>query len=428
MEGNLPVISLIALLIAIVLSVTTSLNIGTLAMGLALVVGNYIGGAKVSEIIKGYPTSLFILLAGVTYLFAIAQVNGTLEKITRYAIKATGGNVALLPIAFFFLALGISAMGPGQITTAALMAAPAMLLAEEVGMSPLLMALVVGNGAQAGAMSPIAPPGLITSDLIAKMGVTGASGVLWLNMFIVHFAVAIIAYVLFGGLKLLRVKDHKQRKTLMAIKIQRFDRAQILTLVGIAMLIIGSLSIKKFDIGLNAFLIGAVLSLFKAADEGKAIKAMPWGTILMVTGVTVLVQLMSTVGGTDLFAGLMAKISSPFTITLVAGFLAGLISVYGSTTGVILPTFIPLAPVLLEKVGGSPADLTQLMPLLSSIIVCGFIVDLSPLSTTGAVFLANAGPKADKTRLFRDMLIWGLSMSVVGALISWLAFTVLKLP
>jgi hypothetical protein len=148
----------------------------------------------------------------------------------------------------------------------------------------------------------------------------------------------------------------------------------------------------------------------------------------MVTGVTVLVQLMSTVGGTDLFASLMAKISTPFTITLVAGFLAGLISVYGSTTGVILPTFIPLAPVLLEKVGGSPADLTQLMPLLSSIIVCGFIVDLSPLSTTGAVFLANAGPKADKTRLFRDMLIWGLSMSVVGALISWLAFTVLKLP
>jgi hypothetical protein len=75
-----------------------------------------------------------------------------------------------------------------------------------------------------------------------------------------------------------------------------------------------------------------------------------------------------------------------------------------------------------------PTDVTQLMPLLSSIIVCGFIVDLSPLSTTGAVFLANAGPKADKTKLFRDMLIWGLSMSVVGALISWLAFTVLRLP
>ena len=425
MEGNLAVISLIALIIAIIVSVTTSLNIGTLAMGLALVVGNYIGGVKIPDIIKGYPTSLFILLAGVTYLFAIAQVNGTLEKITRYAIRAVRGNVALVPIIFFFLAFGISAMGPGQITTSALMAAPAMLLAEEVGMSPLLMALVVGNGAQAGAMSPIAPPGLITAELVGKMGITGVSGTLWLNMFIGHFTVAVLAYFLFGGLKLLRVKDHDQRVTLMAIKIEPFDRAQILTMIGIAALIIGSLTVKKFDLGLNAFLIGAVLSLLKAADEGKAIKSMPWGTILMVTGVTMLIQLMSSLGGTDLFASILSRASTPFTVTLTAGFLSGLISVYASTTGVILPAFIPLAPILLQKIG---APATDLMPLLSSIIVCGFIVDLSPLSTTGAVFLANAGKKANKTKLFRDMLIWGLSMSVVGALISWLAFTVLRLP
>jgi di/tricarboxylate transporter len=425
MEAYLPLISLFALLIAIVVSVTTSLNIGTLAMGLALLVGNYIGSAKITEIIKGYPTSLFILLAGVTYLFAIANVNGTLEKITKYAIKAVRGNVALLPIVFFFLALGISALGPGQITTSALMAAPAMLLAEEVGMSPLLMALVVGNGAQAGAMSPIAPPGLITSELVGKMGITGVSGTLWLNMFIGHFSVAILAYVLFGGLKLLRAKDDGQRNTLMTMKIEPFDRAQILTMIGIALLIIGSLTIKKFDLGLNAFLIGAVLSLLKVVDEGKAIKAMPWGTIIMVTGVTMLIQLMSALGGTDLFATMISTVSTPYTVTAVAGFLSGIISVYASTTGVILPAFIPLAPVLLQKVGAAP---TELMPLLSSIIVCGFIVDLSPLSTTGAVFLANAGSKANKTKLFRDMLIWGLSMSVVGAFISWLAFTVLRLP
>src|SRR4030067_979205 len=104
MEGNLPLISLIALLIAIVVSVTTSLNIGTLAMGLALVVGNYIGGAKIADIIKGYPTS------------------------HRPAVAA---------------------------------------------LSPPLMARALGNGAQAGAMSPIAPPGIIPADLVGKMGITG---------------------------------------------------------------------------------------------------------------------------------------------------------------------------------------------------------------------------------------------------------------
>ncbi|WP_161484947.1 SLC13 family permease [Neomoorella mulderi] len=207
-----------------------------------------------------------------------------------------------------------------------------------------------------------------------------------------------------------------------AIQVEPFTQAQLLTLGGIGVLIIGALFFK-LDIGLGAFLIGAILSLLKVVDEGKAIKAMPWGTIVMVTGVTVLVKLMEKIGGMDLFASIIAQISNAWTVTLIAGFIAGLLSAYASTTGVILPAFIPLAPVLLEKVGG-----TALMPLLSAIIVCGFLTDLSPLSTTGAVFLANAGEKTNKTKLFRDMLIWGLSMSVIGAIISWLAFTVLRLP
>lgn len=419
---DVPLMSLIALFIAIVISCTTSLNIGTLAIGLSLIVGYYFGGVKLAEIVRGYPTSLFIMLAGVTYLFAIAQVNGTLEKISKYAIKTVRGNVALLPIVLFFLAFALSSMGPGQITISALLAAPAMLLAEEVGISPLLMALVVGNGAQAGAMSPIAPPGIISASILSKMGITGVSMVLWMNMLITHVAVSVLAYFLFGGLKLLRLKDTGQRETLRNLQVEPFTMAQIYTIIGVGILILGAVFFK-LDIGMGAFMIGAVLSLIKAVDEGKAIKAMPWGTILMVTGVTVLVQLMSQVGGMDLFASIMAKVSTAYTVTMVAGFVSGLVSAYASTTGVILPAFLPLAPNLLAKVGG-----TDLMALISSIVVCGFVVDLSPLSTTGAVFIANAGPKADKNKLFRNMLIWGLSMSVVGAIVSWLAFTVLRLP
>jgi di/tricarboxylate transporter len=419
---NIPLMSLIALLIAIVVSVTTSLNIGTLAIGLSLIVGNYIGGVKIPDIIKGYPTSLFILLAGTTYLFAIAQTNGTLEKVTKYAIKAVRGNVAMLPIVLFFLAFGLSAMGPGQITISALLAPPVMLLAAEVGISPLLMALVVGNGAQAGAMSPLAPPGIISASLVGKLGLTDVGMVLWMNMLITHVAVSVLAYFLFGGIHLLRTKDTGQRESLRSLQVEPFNRAQILTIIGIFVLIIGAVFFK-LDIGMGGFMIGALLSLFRCVDESKAIKAMPWGTILMVTGVTVLVQLMSTVGGMDLFAALIAKMSTAYTVTLVAGFWSGLVSAYASTTGVILPAFLPMAKPLLQQVGG-----TDLMALLSSIIVCGFVTDLSPLSTTGAVFIANCPPKEDKTKLFRNMLIWGLSMSVVGAVVCWLAFTVLGLP
>jgi Na+/H+ antiporter NhaD/arsenite permease-like protein len=423
---SVPVISLIALLVAILVSVVfSSLNIGALSIGLSLLVGVYFGGQKVDAILKGYPTSLFILLAGTTYLFSIASTNGTLEKVTKYAVKAVRGRAALLPIALFVVAFAISAAGPGQITTSALLSGPAMLLADQVGISPLLMALVVGNGAQAGAMSPIAPPGIISANILAKVGLTGVSGYLWLNMFIVHLAVTVLAYFLFGGVRLWKAKTAEGAAAVLGAPVERFTKGQLATALGIVGLIVWVLVFKdaRDSLGLGAFLVGAVLSLFKAVDEPKAIKNMPWGTILMVTGVTVLVNLMSTVGGMDLFARLISKMSSASTVTLIAGFWSGLVSAYASTTGVILPAFLPMAPVLLKQVGG-----TDLLALVSSIIVCGFIVDLSPLSTTGAVFISNAGPKADKNKLFRDMLIWGLSMSVVGAVTSWIAFTLLKLP
>jgi Na+/H+ antiporter NhaD/arsenite permease-like protein len=418
---SVPVLSLIALLIAILISSFTTLNVGALSIGLALIIG-YLGDTKVATIVSGFPSNLLLLLAGTTYLFAIAQTNGTLDKVAKYAIKAVRGRTALMPIVLFFLAFGLSAMGPGQITTSALLAAPAMLLAQEVGISPLLMALVVGNGAQAGAMSPLAPPGIISATMLAKFGLTDVGGVLWLNMLIVHVAVTILAYVLFGGLRLWREHDAAKASSLASIQVEPFSKGQWATLGGILLLVVSALFFKV-DIGFGAFLIGAVLSLFKVADEQKAIKAMPWNTILMVTGVTVLVSLMSNVGGMDLFAKLIAKMSTPGTVTLVAGFWSGLVSAYASTTGVILPAFLPMAPVLLKELGS-----TELLPLVSSIIVCGFVVDLSPLSTTGAVFIANAAPEADKNKLFRSMLIWGLSMSIVGAVVSWLAFTVLGLP
>ena len=152
---------------------------------------------------------------------------------------------------------------------------------------------------------------------------------------------------------------------------------------------------------------------------------MPWGTIILVTGVTVLIELMKNIGGMKLFASIMGHVSTPFTATLVVGFFAALISAYASTSGVILPAFLPMAPLLLKEIGAPTSDL---LALVSSIVVAGHLTDLSPLSTTGAVFIAQAGPKTDKKKLFAQMMGWGLSMSVVGAVISWLFFTVLRIP
>ncbi|HWR45389.1 SLC13 family permease [Sporomusa sp.] len=419
---DVSVLSLIALLIAIIVSCISPKNIGIMAIGLAFIVGHVMGGIKADKIIAGFPLSLFMTLAGVTYLFGIAQVNGTIDKITKYAVKAVRGNVALLPIVLFFVAFGLSAIGPGHISIIALMAPAAMLLAEEVGISPFLMALMVGNGGQAGAVSPIAPAGVIANGLAAKLGFTSIAFPLFFNTFLGHFAVAMLAYVLFGGLKLWKqgAAGNAQAGAIANIKVEAFTKQQLMTLTGIGVLMVLALGFK-FDVGLTGFTIGAILTMLNAADENQAVKSMPWNTILMVCGVTVLVGLMKDVGGMKLFSHIIAQFSTPYTATLVVGFVAAVISAYASTSGVIMPAFIPLVPDLVAKMGGGDP-----LAIIYSIVLAGHLVDVSPLSTTGALLIGAAGPKSDKQKLFRSMLIWGFAMAVVGSILSWLFFTVLK--
>jgi len=54
--------------------------------------------------------------------------------------------------------------------------------------------------------------------------------------------------------------------------------------------------------------------------------------------------------------------------------------------------------------------------------VSASLVDLSSLSTVGALYIASAAPGTDTRRLFNQLLAWGLTMTVVGALLCFLLF------
>jgi hypothetical protein len=98
------------------------------------------------------------------------------------------------------------------------------------------------------------------------------------------------------------------------------------------------------------------------------------------------------------------------------------ISVYSSSSGVVLPAFLPTIPGIIEKLGGGDA-----MAIAASINVGAHLVDVSPLSTLGALCIAAAPAHENRTQLFNKLLLWGLSMSVVGALVCYFFFGVLGL-
>jgi len=58
-----------------------------------------------------------------------------------------------------------------------------------------------------------------------------------------------------------------------------------------------------------------------------------------------------------------------------------------------------------------------------SMNIGGHLVDVSPLSTIGALCIAGAGASEGETRrLFNQLLAWGLSMAVAGALLCYVVF------
>jgi di/tricarboxylate transporter len=388
---NLGGISLGALAVAVLLSCTTRLNVGLVAVAFAWIIGVYLGKMPVKEVAAGFPADLFLTLAGVTLLFAQARVNGTLDRVAQHAVRLCRGNAGAV----------------------AVMAPMAMQTARRMGIPLFLMAILVGNGSNAGSLSPLAPTGIIVSGLMARIGLGGHEAATYLYNLLAHAGVAFTGFVLFGGWRLFGRQGGEAAAASDAVAL---ERRHWVTIGVIAALVAGALGFK-IHIGMAAFAAAVLLTLLDAADEGEAIKAMPWATILMVCGVTVLIAILEKTQGLALFAGWIANYSSKETISAMIAFFTGLISVYSSTSGVVLPAFLPMIPGLVEKLGGGD-------PLLiaSAMNVGGHLVDVSPLSTIGALCVAGAGGPAESKRLFNQLLAWGMSMTVVGAAIGYLFF------
>jgi di/tricarboxylate transporter len=355
---------------------------------------------------------LFLTLAGVTLLFALAEVNGTLHRVAMAALGLARGRVALLPWIFFLIACGLSTVGPGAVASVALVVPMAMAVGARAGMSPFLTALMVANGANAGNLSPFSSVGIIANTKMQEIGLGGHEWKVWAANFVAHLLLSAFAYVALGGLKLGKASDASA--TVQAPRPEENEPATAMhriTIVIVSIWIAG-IVIFSLPLGPSAFAAGVLLIVLRVADEGAAIKKMPWSAILMVTGMSVLVAVLEATGGMVLFTTLLAKLATAGTLHGVMAFVTGLISTYSSTSGVVLPTFLPTVPRLVSEVGGGDP-----LTVALSINVGASLVDVSPLSTLGALSIAAVVDPRQTQPLFRQLMIWGLSMTLVGALI-----------
>jgi len=306
---------------------------------------------------------------------------------------------------FFLLACVISTSGPGAIATTALLAPLAMGIAYRAGVPMLLTALMVGNGANAGNLSPISAIGALVHSLMEQAGLGGHTAAVLSANFVAHAMAAAAAWALFGGPALLKAG----RVTLSEVELPFESRHKLTLAVGAVW--IAAVLLFKVNPGLGAFAAASVLVLARAGEDTAMVKSVPWAVIVMVCGVSVLIGVLEKTGGMDLFTTLLARVATPSSVNGTIAFITGLISTYSSTSGVVYPAFIPAVPGLVAKLGGGDP-----LQIALSINVGAAIVDVSPLSTIGALCIAALPAGEDPKRLFRSLLMWGFSMTIAGAL------------
>jgi hypothetical protein len=353
---------------------------------------------------------LLVTLVGVTLLFACAEENGTTGNLIRRALLLCRGRVTVLPPMFFAIAAVAAMIGPGAILSTAFVAPFAMNAGIRAGLSPFLIALMVCNGANAGNLSPFSTVGAIASGLMTQAGLGGHEFRVWFFHAAAHVLVAALAY-------LVLIRRHSSPGELHAsggASLPLTPR-QLFT-VAITAVWIGTVVFLRLPLGWTALIAGAILLLTRCAQLRPALGRMPWKIIALVVSISTAVGFAERAGGLEWLKDTVAAVSTARTVHAVLAFLTGVISAYSSTSGVVLPAFLPLAPSIAARVPG--AD-----PLALSIttVIGSALVDVSPLSTLGALCVAATPPEHHPGALFRKLLLWGLSMTVVGALLCYLA-------
>lgn len=395
---NFGLLSLAALVLAIAIGFYRKLNTGLIAIAFAVILGR-LANFKEADIIGGWSTQLFIMLLGVTFLFSVAQNNGTLELFARKVVALSGRQTRLIPIAIFLLTTFLAAIGPGTIPVMALIAPIEMALAAEMGISPLLLAPIGVLGSAAGGLSPIAPTGIIGITLAAGQGITGIDMPYFYNSLMGETLIVAFLYIILGGYKI------KSTKELKRSDLPDFNKNQLITMAGIAAMVFIVL-ITKANVGLVAFVVGVALLAIGVANERQSIAGIPWGTLVLVCGVGVLMNLAIKLKGIEMLAQFLASFMTPATASPIIALTAGIMSWFSSTSGVVMPTLIPTVGALIKSMGGNVSSLD----LVSAITMTANTAGISPASTGGALALASYAANAhvsveDQNKLFMQMFM-----------------------
>lgn len=456
---SMSLIAFAVLIVAFAIGSFTRINAGLIATVAAFGVGTLLAGLPIADVIAQFPSGLFFILVGATLLFAIVRINGTIDLLAYWAERLAGDRKVLVPILMFLLTAVLASAGAFTPAAIAIVAPVALALGMRFGISTLAMGLVVVQGANAGAFSPVNPFGVLANVMLDDAGASADSLKLYLYCFIFNAILAAIAYVLVQAIMRRRdLKKHDHENVRAGINAAAADSAElggrsvdtdtelqsagtrarsdtalaapetpvatgpvkvavtpmrVLTLLGIVALLILT-TVAGLDVGVASLIVALALICIDPGVQKPAVENMPWSAIVLVTGIVTYVGMLEEMGALEELQAGIASLGNSSAAALITSYVVAIVSAFASTTGtlgVISPIVTPIAiDPLLTPIG-----------VVTAIAISSSVVDVSPMSTSGALLMASAQPK-DERLFFRALLLWAIAMIAIVPLLVWFIF------
>jgi di/tricarboxylate transporter len=440
------IIALIGLALVFTISSVRNVHMGALALVAAFIIGIGVVGESLKEVLGGFPVDALIILVGITYLFGIAHETGTIKWLVDRSLDLIGDRVALLPWGLWAIASAVACMGTSH---AAFAVVPiAMTLAHSHRINSTMMGIAMSSAIVGGALAPTSIVGITVQTVASEANVPYNAALMFGLSIGINALVVLVAFFMFGGRELIaRTRAGSAGRTsggsspvngagggsgaraeaggtLTLDRTEtRVDAAprpkllplQLLVIVSIFVLVIGFFTLNQLDVDVNlgvvALTIAVVIALVDPGVGRKAIGRIDWSTTLLLGGIITYVAVLTRLGAIDQLGEAARSVSQPLLAAFVICVIAALVSAFASTIGII-GALIPLAVPLLVPGGG-----LEMTGFIYALAISASLVDCAPFGTTGATIVASTVEEHRPT-VNRHLTIWGLSMVVIGPVIT----------
>lgn len=416
---------LMALAVSIGLGYKTKINIGFFTIAFAYLIGCFGMGLKPSEVIELWPVKIFFIILSVTLFYNFALANGALEKLASHLLYKCRKFPQFLPLAIFFAATIIAGLGAGFYTVLAFMAPITLLLCKKTNMNMIIGGMAANYGALAGANFMTSQSGIIfrslmeNTDISSQTAFSYSSGIFVLTLII---PIAVLGIYTLWNRKSNSIViedqkpepfDKKQKQSIFLI-ILMMSIVLVFPILHLVFPDVKTISFlnSKIDIAFLAITFSLISLLMKLADEKKVIALVPWGTLIMICGVGMLIALGVKLGIITTLSEWLANNVPVWVIPVLLCLISAIMSVFSSTLGVVAPTLFPIVPALALTSGLNP------LVLFICIVVGAQSTAISPFSSGGSLIMASPPADIDKTKFFNQLLFKAIPVGVIAALIA----------